>query len=124
MGCSLADALEKVPYDEYRLWEIFWQKDLEVPRRPEYYAMGIMAECRRPHVKDPSSVKLEQMLIRFSDKKSEKAQFTQEQLLEMNKARWLMGVGMDPKLAKAKGGVYRGETNKSIMRRKVRPNQT
>lgn len=109
-------------YDEYRLWEIYWSKDLEYPRRAEYYSMGIMAEVRRPNVKNPSLVKIEDMRIKFKDKdnKTELDEDSHKTKTIIAKNAWLGAFGMNINTVQ-EGSNKPPELN--IMRRKVRPNQ-
>lgn len=117
MGWPLSYTLETVTTDEMNMWEEYWSEELNRPGIAEYYAMGIMAEIRRPNVKVPSAVKIEDMRIKFVEKKQGTIQtgFTQEQLTEINKQRWFGALGGPPEQPRT--------TARSRLQKKIRPNQ-
>jgi hypothetical protein len=117
-GWDLDYTLEQVTTDEILLWQEFWFQELDTPYRLTYYLMGLMAEVRRPNVKHPASIKIEDMRIKFQDRRHKpRSVMTDQQRIEHAKAKWFMGLGGPP-------GSDTKHLKPSIMQKKIRPNQT
>jgi hypothetical protein len=65
-----------------------------VPSRADYYSMAIITTINRLLAKNPSSIKLLDALIKFSEAKT--VEQTLEEADRISKAYWLPLVGLSP----------------------------
>lgn len=92
---SLRECMEKHTEREMRVTLAWLEMQWDKPSRTDWYLMQIAAEVRRGLVKKPSSVKTENMKIKFLlDRKRSAAPPTSQEQMMMSKQCWLGAAGL------------------------------
>ena len=81
---------------EFVSWTVFLNREAKEPRREDYYLAQIAAEVRRSRVKNPRSVRVEQLLLRFTTSPGPPPDA--ETRTRRSKAFWLSGLGLSEEL--------------------------
>lgn len=88
---SLQECMAKTTSREFNDWMVYFELDDSRTHRQDYYLASIATEVRRSYVKNPKSVKLDDMMLKFNRKQTK--QVSQEQL-DMAKAVWRARLGI------------------------------
>ena len=86
--------MQRLTNREYQV-RLAWEREQwNKPSRSDHYSMLIALEILRANVKDPSSISLDDMKLKFAEPKR-LAKPTKEQATAWAKAKWGMAVGLN-----------------------------
>jgi len=120
LASHLGQPLQRVQREttarEFVEWQEFLDKQEWQSHGRQDYQMALIAmETAKGHVKNPQALKLEDFLVRFSNKTETKpkpqpvSDEEKQRLVAMSKARWFILAGKKPPPG---GGVKRGNGNR------------
>ena len=79
------------------MWLKYLEKDINDFHREDYYLAQIATEIRRSYVKRPKSVRLKDMLLKFTSNKKPVSKTERELHNKKSKAFWLSALGFGKK---------------------------
>ena len=90
LGMPLQQCQRQTTSTEFKEWQEFFKRELEMPRREDYYAAQNAAEIRRTVAKNPKDVRLEHFLLEFDTTRRKRVDAEEEQAARVarSKAAW------------------------------------
>ena len=94
LGKTLQEVQDGTTSSEFAEWVQFLEEEMNVLTRTDYYLAQIAAEVRRVVVRNPKSVKIEDMILKFQIRGEGKERVPPEEVLRKSKAFWLGSLGI------------------------------
>jgi hypothetical protein len=76
---------------EFVEWQEYFEKELNMPRREDYYLAQVAAEVRRGIAKTPASVKTNHFLLKFTTEEKKPIPISEAEIQQRtanSKAKW------------------------------------
>lgn len=86
---TLTETMRGTTHRQYRVWMYWLEQQWNRPNRTDNYLIQIAAEVRRLFRKNPRSVKMEHMVLRFSKPKQHRKPVDIKEVSRVAKSRWL-----------------------------------
>ena len=93
---SLQRCMQETTSTQFVEWQEYFDKEMNMPTKEDWYAAQLAAEVRRGAVKNPRTVKVEHLLLKFTmaGKKEEPLSEEKiERLTAQSKQRWFASTG-------------------------------
>ncbi len=96
---SLGEVMSRHSERQMRAFLAYLDMELERPSRADWYQMQTAAEVRRGNAKDPSSVDVRDMVLRWQRKNARPKELSREEQLKLDafaRAKWFAALGFNP----------------------------
>ena len=94
MKKSIQEAKAVIPSMEFTQWMLYLEMEEERHTKQDYYLAQIAAEVRRPNIKNPSKLQVEDMLLKFEKRDRMKKEVSVETMTANHKQFWMASVGL------------------------------